>query len=385
MQPFKPKRQRKQLSLPLSVRLFALGCLTLMIGIGSAAAIPYLYKSREFTSELSEKVAKCPDKCPEDEYVAAVDVFHTLNTQSAILTLAWGFICTAALSFWMAMVISVPLEVMIESLQRFSAGDRNVRVPPSELPELHRLGLTLNSVANRLQIAEERQREFLQNIRHEMSTPLTVIAGYHELIQFNKIELTPQIAQDLCDETYRLKRLLDDLKTISEVEAVPLVLQVVPPHDLIDRVVSLLSVQKSPSCDLVTDYPRPIPAIFVDPDRTQQILMNLISNALAYTLEGSITIRAWTCSSDLWIEIVDTGIGIAPDQIERVFDRCWRSQRSRELRSNGSGIGLSLTKSLIEIQGGRIEVESELGNGSTFRFCLPLANWQKIETKAISS
>lgn len=348
-----------------------------MIGLGSAAAIPYVYKSREFPSQLSEKTR--PDECSHDEYAFAIDVFQTLNTQGAILTLAWGFVCATGLSVWMTLIISVPLEAMIDAVQQFSAGDRTVRVPPSELPELHRLGLTLNSVAHRLQLAETQEREFLDNIRHEMSTPLTIIAGYHELIQSQKIELTPEVAQELCEESYRLKRLLNDLKTIPEAEALPLVLQVVNPHEVIDRVVCLLNLQKSSACELVIDCPRSLPDIFADPDRTQQILMNLISNALAYTPQGRVTIRSWICGSALWIAIVDTGIGIEPNHLDRIFDRCWRSERSRQLRSEGSGIGLALTKSLIEIQGGQIEVESELGSGSTFRFCLPLANWQKIE------
>lgn len=388
MQKSKPKKHKKHFSLPLSIRLFVLSYLALIIGMGSAAAIPYVYKSGEFSSKLSEeKVTTRSNKCSEDEYAFAVDVFHTLNTQSAILTLAWGFVCATGLSFWMTLIISVPLEATIDAVQRFSAGDRTMRVPPSELTDLHRLGLTLNSAANRLQIAEDRQHEFLENLRHEISTPLTIIAGYHELIQFNKIQLTPEIAQELCDETYRLKRLLDDLRSLPEieVEALPLMLQVVNPRSLIDHVVSLLNMQKKQSCDLVVDCARSLPEIFADPDRTQQILLNLISNAIFYTPEGRITIQAWSSGSDLWIAVMDTGIGIASNNLDRIFDRCWRSERSRELRSDGSGIGLSLTKSLIEIQGGQIEVESELGKGSTFRFCLPLAGWHKIEKQTIAS
>ncbi len=100
-----------------------------------------------------------------------------------------------------------------------------------------------------------------------------------------------------------------------------------------------------------------------------------MTNALNYTLEGSVTVSVSYDSKYLWISVTDTGIGISEEDLPRVFDRFWRSGRSRELRQDGSGIGLALTKRLVEAQSGRIEVESSLRNGSTFRFCLPLAEY----------
>ena len=116
-----------------------------------------------------------------------------------------------------------------------------------------------------------------------------------------------------------------------------------------------------------------LPPVIADIDRTEQVLVNLVGNAIRYTTEGYITVRAWTKPGKLWIAIIDTGIGIAPENLPRVFERFWRADRSRARYSGGTGIGLAISRRLIELQGGKIFVESQLGKGSTFRFFLPLA------------
>ncbi|MGB0564511.1 MAG: sensor histidine kinase, partial [Spirulinaceae cyanobacterium] len=103
------------------------------------------------------------------------------------------------------------------------------------------------------------------------------------------------------------------------------------------------------------------------------ILVNLIGNALYYTDSGSITLKAWRGQQEVWLAVSDTGVGIAPDDLPYVFERFWRADRSRSRHSGGSGIGLAISRHLVERQNGQIEVESVLDQGSTFRFCLPLA------------
>jgi signal transduction histidine kinase len=110
-----------------------------------------------------------------------------------------------------------------------------------------------------------------------------------------------------------------------------------------------------------------------DLDRTEQVLINLLGNAISYTATGSITVRAWAEAGKLWIAVVDTGQGIGPEDLPHVFERFWRADRSRARHSGGTGIGLAISSRLVELQGGQIFVESQLGSGSTFRFFLPLA------------
>jgi signal transduction histidine kinase len=114
--------------------------------------------------------------------------------------------------------------------------------------------------------------------------------------------------------------------------------------------------------------------VFADPDRVKQILSNLISNAIRYAPGTTISIQVWVVQPFLWVAVSDMGIGIAPDELPFIFERFWRSERNAE--NKGCGLGLAIAKRLVEVQGGQIEVESELGKGSTFRFSLPLANGQ---------
>ena len=124
---------------------------------------------------------------------------------------------------------------------------------------------------------------------------------------------------------------------------------------------------------LLAELTPQMPLVLADIDRTEQILVNLLGNAIRYTTTGSITIRTWTENRQLWIAVIDTGIGIASEDIPHVFERFWRADQSRDRHSGGTGIGLTITKHLVELQSGEIHLDSELGIGSTFRFCLPLA------------
>jgi signal transduction histidine kinase len=119
--------------------------------------------------------------------------------------------------------------------------------------------------------------------------------------------------------------------------------------------------------------PPDLPKVLADPERTEQVLVNLLGNALRFTQEGSITLQTWVESNDLWVAVIDTGLGIAPEDLPHVFERFWRSDRSRDRTSGGTGIGLAISRRLVELQGGRIEVASQLGVGSRFQFSLPLA------------
>jgi signal transduction histidine kinase len=129
---------------------------------------------------------------------------------------------------------------------------------------------------------------------------------------------------------------------------------------------------------LTLNCPEDLPCVLADRDRVEQILVNLLGNAIRYTQSGIITVTAWRKNQLVWMAIADTGIGISPEDLPYVFERFWRAERSRSSYSGGSGIGLAITRRLVELQGGKIEVESELGQGSTFRFSLPIAGRKDI-------
>jgi signal transduction histidine kinase len=179
-------------------------------------------------------------------------------------------------------------------------------------------------------------------------------------------------------ETRRLERLICDLQELSRAEAgyLSINLQTVNLVPILQSLVEKFAdqiLEGEPNLNL--NYPADLPLVIADPDRTEQILINLLGNALRYTETGSILVSAWRDrqEQEVWIAVTDTGIGIAPEDLPYVFERFWRADKSRSRYSGGTGIGLAIARRLVELQGGKIKVESELGKGSIFKFSLPVA------------
>jgi signal transduction histidine kinase len=265
---------------------------------------------------------------------------------------------------------------MKEITQKFAAGDLQERMPGSEIPEFNQLESSFNRMASSLEGVEQRRRELISDMTHELRTPLTVVRGYLEELASGEIEASPDLYRRLVKETRRLERLIHDLQELSKAEAgyLSIKLQSVQLRPLLESLVARFAdqlLEDGPILEL--DCASDLAPVLADLDRTEQILVNLLGNALRYTEKGSITLAAWQDSRQVWVAVRDTGIGIAPEDLPHVFERFWRADRSRSRYSGGTGIGLAIARRLVELQGGQIEVESELGKGSIFRFSLPLA------------
>ena len=367
----------------LRLRLFLTNVLVLVSALLCAATVAYSYKSQQFPARLAnlerryEKSAQSEQKLTnQNSYYDIVDIFHHVNDRGTILALGTSLLTVSALSLSLTSSILNPLRKIERVAKRFSEGDLDARIPPSRIAEIRQLELTLNSVADRLQGVEERRQELIGDLVHEMGTPLTVIRGYLELLNPpGKFELTSDMSRQLHEEAERLTRLLADLRILSSVESGGLPLRLEPffPYPIIKAVVAGFRSQGwLNDCDLELVGAEDLPQIFADRDRFKQILTNLISNALAYTLKGTVTVRAWADRDKLWVMVKDTGIGISPKDLPLVFQRFWRSDHSRKLRCDGSGIGLAITERLVKVMGGQIEVESEQGKGTTFKFFLSI-------------
>jgi signal transduction histidine kinase len=195
------------------------------------------------------------------------------------------------------------------------------------------------------------------------------------------IDPSPETYQRLSREIVRMQRLVNDLQELSKMEAgyLPINARPIDLQPLLSAVVEKFSDQllSEDSPQILLDYPSQAPLALADPERVEQILVNLIGNALRYTPHGSITVQVrLPVKPDhqrLWIAVIDTGVGIAAADLPHVFERFWRADRSRDRTSGGTGIGLAICRRLVELQGGAIEVESQVGVGSTFRFSLPVA------------
>ena len=305
-----------------------------------------------------------------------IDGFQTAWNRSTLWSLVVGGTTAGLLSYYLTKKIMQPLKQMRQITQNFAAGDWHERMPESEIPELDLLSASFNRMASGLEDVELRRRNLISDLTHELRTPLTVVRGYLEELAAGDMEGSPELYLSLVGETRRLERLTRDLQELSQAEAgyLSISLQAIDLAPLLQSLVERFTDQLLEDGPILTlELPDELPLVMVDRDRTQQIIVNLLGNAIRYTEKGSITVTADVKQSFLWISIVDTGVGIAPEDLPHVFERFWRADRSRSSYSGGSGIGLAIAKKLVELQGGAIEVSSKLNQGTTFRFSLPLA------------
>lgn len=300
--------------------------------------------------------------------------FETAWSSSTAWALIIGGLTAATLSYWVARRITQPLTKMERVAHQFAAGNWSEQVPRSDIPELARLSSSFNRLALSLQDVEERRRELIGDLTHELRTPLTIVRGYLEQSIADSNSLTPDTTQLLVRETKRLERLVNDLQELSKAEAgqLPLHLQAIALPPLFDKLLLRFESQiAEDGPELGWHCDEDISLVLADRDRFEQILVNLLGNAIRHTRQGQITVSAWEAGSYIWIAVKDTGVGIAPSELPHVFERFWRSPQAQS--ASGTGIGLAITKRLVELQGGQIEVESEIGRGTTFRFSLPKA------------
>ena len=301
--------------------------------------------------------------------------FDNARHNSIIWALLVAAIASGVLSYWVARRITKPMLRIERVTQDFARGELNQRLPKSEIPELNRLSNSFNNMASSLQGVEQRRRELIGDLTHELRTPLTIIHGYLEGITTETIAATPDVYERLMKETKRLQRLVNDLQELSKAEAgyLPIHLAPVNLYPLLSGLIEKFEAQLLDKLHLSLDCPPTLPLVRADLDRLEQVLVNLLGNAVAYTEHGFVTLQAWQEKDRVWLAVKDTGVGIAPQDLLHVFERFWRSGSNSDRHSRGSGIGLAISKRLVELQGGQIEVESELGKGTTFRFSLPIA------------
>ncbi|MGJ5673335.1 MAG: sensor histidine kinase [Nostochopsis sp.] len=368
------KGWRSTKSLPLVTRLFFSHLVVMIVGVLTLVIISKLSSPRFFVLHL-EQLERRGYKLFNIR-TELVDGFEGAWRSSTIWSVIVGGTAAGGLSFWVSRRIMQGLTQMEKITQEFATGRLNARLPMSDIPELNRLGTSFNRMAASLEGVETRRRELIGDMTHELRTPLTVVRGYLEELADGSMEPSPEIYVRLVRETKRLERLVNDLQELSKAEAGYLAIHIksVNLRPLLESLVTKFADQLLEDGPVIQlKCPAELPFVLADIDRTEQVLVNLVGNAVRYTNQGTITIQTWVDDSKLWIAVIDTGMGIAYEDLPHIFERFWRADKSRDRYSGGTGIGLTISRSLVELQGGYIEVESELGVGSTFRFCLPLS------------
>jgi signal transduction histidine kinase len=235
-----------------------------------------------------------------------------------------------------------------------------------------------HKAVERLRELDRSKRRFLSNMSHELRTPLNNIIGFSRLmlkgIDGQLMEQQQNDLQIIYQDSLHLLGLINDLLDISQIEAglMELEFQEVDLADLIHSVMATVSaLVRDRKVDLRQDIAPHMPTIQADTMRVRQVLLQLLANAAKFTDQGTITVSAWPSDGQVLVSVSDTGAGIPPEDQERIFQRFEQVTQEDGRRPNGTGLGLALSKEFVEMHGGRIWVESELGKGSTFTFSLP--------------
>lgn len=280
-----------------------------------------------------------------------------------------------ALGILLARQLVRPLREMNTATQAVAEGDLELRVQVRSHDEIGRLAESFNRMNERLAEARDQRRQLTADVAHELRTPLSIILGHAEAAADGVIPLTCENAAVILDEAERLDRLVEDLRVLSLSDASALTYSMVkcPVVDLINRVCRAylpLAARKDVSLDV--HIQEGVSPVHVDPDRMTQVLNNLISNALRYAPQNSrITLEAAEQKEIVQIVISDQGPGIPEGDLERIFHRFFRVDKSRQRREGGSGLGLAIARQIVEQHSGRLFARNVEGGGTSFVIELP--------------
>jgi signal transduction histidine kinase len=220
---------------------------------------------------------------------------------------------------------------------------------------------------------------FLANMSHELRTPLNAIIGFTRLVSRNAERLPEKQVDNLTKiliSAEQLLALIDEILDLSRVEAGRLSIDVSDTHiaEVVREVTdSLEPLVDRPRVQVLVEAPPDLPRVATDRDKVKQIMLNLVSNAIKYTDEGTITVRAEAADGRVHISVADTGLGIPGADLGRIFDEFHRVDATSARERRGTGLGLSISRRLARALGGDVTVESSVGRGSTFTLDLPLA------------
>jgi signal transduction histidine kinase len=303
-----------------------------------------------------------------------------------IQSVAIGFIVSIAISLIISRTLLSPIHGMTKAAAAMADGDFSSKIYVQSEDEIGILATTFNDMASQIESmlielkkTEKLRREFVANVSHELRTPLTSIRTHAETIAENidlPLEKRMQFLSVIINESDRMTKIVRDLLDLSRFDSEESNLN----HEEFSLEMSVRNVyaavaleaeKRGHNTNLELQWRQP--KIVGDRARLEQVLINIISNALKYTPDGgTIDISSGTTNDMVWVNITDTGVGIPKDDLQYVFDRFYRVDKARSRESGGTGLGLSIAKDIIDIHNGDIKVESELGQGTSVTVFLPL-------------
>ena len=314
---------------------------------------------------------------------------HDLALLAALLIFSLGMSVFVAFAY--AEPTTRSLERLVDAARSISAGALDTRVPVESHDETGELAAAFNVMAERLKSSFSRERELEQArkelisaVSHDLRTPLASIQAMVESMRDGIVtdpETVARYTQTTLTEVEYLSRLVNDLFDLSRMEAgvLELHLEAASVQDLVSDTLEAMAPQAAARrLSLHGAVADELVPISMDARRVQRVLYNLVQNSIRHTPpDGSIYVRARDAGAEIEVEVADTGEGIPEQELQHLFQPSYRTDRSRSRVSGGAGLGLSIAKGIVEAHGGRIKVDSEIGQGSSFSFTLPKAPVQQ--------
>lgn len=297
-----------------------------------------------------------------------------------LIVLGTALLVWLAIGLYFTFSISRPLLRITGATERMARGDYQTRVPASGDGEIACLAASFNDMARQIHSSDRVLKDFVANVSHDLRTPLTMIAGFSEAL-LDGTAREDELAESagvIHEEALKMQRMVDELLQLARLESGLLNFhrEPVEPRDFVREVIQRQTrmTDEARHAAIENRVRAGLPAIEIDRQYFERVLRNLLDNALRYTPpDGTITIRARELDGYLEFAVSDTGAGIAAADLPRIFERFYRSSKSRERSEGHSGLGLAIAREIVEAHGGEITVESVVGEGTTFRFTVPLA------------
>lgn len=377
-------RRARRLRTSLTAKLLAGELAVIVAGSVTLATVAFLLGPAVFRRHVRDALGYVPP-----------DVLAHLNdafAESLWLSLAIAITAaaaTAALVGWLVSArVVAPVRALAEAAGRVARGEREIRVPITGSDEVAELGAAFNMMAAALASVEDRRRRLLADVAHELRTPLATLDAHLEGLADGVVSPNPDTWQLLRGETARLARLADDIGTVSRAEERSLDLRREPrvARSLLEEAAAVVQpLYTEAGVDLRVVESADESKVLVDPDRLGEVLGNLLRNALRHTPRGGrVTLDATRDGEDVVLTVTDTGEGIAADQLEHVFERFYRLDPARTRERGGSGLGLTISRKLVEAHDGRLWAESDgPGTGTRFLCRLPVLRREESPTQVL--
>ena len=289
-----------------------------------------------------------------------------------------GAVIALVLGVILSRTLTRPIRELTQATHAVSEGDLSQQVPIRSNDELGELAQAFNRMSSELSRSVNSRKQMTADIAHELRTPLSLILGHAEAVHDGVLPPTRENFEIIREEATRLEHLVNDLRVLSLADAgeLSINLQSVEPQRLLQDVASTYQYQaQRKSVRLELDTAAPLPAIEVDPGRMTQVLTNILDNALRHTPEGGkIILSAREIDHQIELAIQDSGPGLRPEELQRIFDRFYRTDASRQRDGSvlgGSGLGLAIARSIVQAHGGQLSAESATGAGLKVIISLP--------------